>query len=221
MSNANNGTSDLNAWVGIFKEFCDLFGFKADIGELYGKLYTNSLNGDADCGGLLSYGYLSGEGITHLNEGRPLFARTPDSKFNLANFMRSHLYTSLGAVKLGLDILMKDEGVKVDRIMGHGGLFKTKEVGQRYLSAAVNAPVTCMDTASEGGPWGMAILAAYLIDGKKDGKLEDYMEKRIFAGQSGSTIQATPEEAEGFEVFINHYKDGLAAEKAAIESMNW
>ncbi len=221
MSHANNGTSDLNAWVGIFREFCDLMGYKEDIGKLYGKLYTNSLNGDADCGGLLSYGYLSGEGITHLNEGRPLFARMPDSRFTLANFMRSHLYTSLGAVKLGLDILMKDEGVKVDRIMGHGGLFKTKEVGQRYLSAAVNAPVTCMDTASEGGPWGMAILAAYMIDGKKDGKLEDYMEKRIFAGQSGSTIEATLEEVEGFEVFIRHYKDGLAAEKAAIESMNW
>ncbi len=221
MSHANNGTSDLNAWVGLFKEFCDLMGYKADIGELYGKLYTNSLTGDADCGGLLSYGYLSGEGITHLNEGRPLFARTPDGNFTLANFMRSHLYTSLGAVKIGLDILMKDEDVKVDRIMGHGGLFKTKGVGQRYLAAAVNTPVTCMDTASEGGPWGMAILAAYLIDGKKDGKLEDYMEKRIFAGQSGSTIEATPEEVEGFEVFINHYKDGLAAEKAAIESMNW
>ena len=221
MSHANNGTSDLNAWVNIFKEFCDIMGFEADMGALYGNLYTNSLKGDADCGGLLSYGYLSGEGITHLNEGRPLFARMPDSKFTLANFMRSHLYTSLGAVKLGLDILMKDEGVKVDRIMGHGGLFKTKEVGQRYLSASVNAPVTCMDTASEGGAWGIAILAAYLVDGIKDGKLEDYMEKRIFSGLSGSTIQATPEEVEGFEVFMKHYNDGLAAEKAAIESMNW
>ena len=219
MSHANNGTSDLNAWVGIFKEFCDLMGIKADAGELYGKLYTHSLEGDADCGGLLSYGYLSGEGVTHLNEGRPLFARTPDSKFNLANFMRSHLYTSLGAVKVGLDLLLKDEGVKVERIMGHGGLFKTKGVGQRYLAAAVGAPVTCMDTASEGGPWGMAILAAYLIDGKKDGSLEDYLEKRIFAGQQGSTIAPTPEEIEGFEKFTQLYKDGIPIERAAVEAM--
>ena len=152
MSHANNGTSDLNAWVGLFKEFAELMGMKADMGELFGKLYTNTLSGDADCGGLLAYGYLSGEGITHINEGRPLFARTPDSKFTLANFMKAHLYTSLGAVKLGLDIMLKDEGVKVDRIMGHGGCFKTPGVGQRYLAAAVNAPVTCMESASEGGP---------------------------------------------------------------------
>ena len=221
MSHANNGTSDLNAWVSLFREFCELMGINADTDELFTKLYTNSLKGDADCGGLLSYGYLSGEGITHLNEGRPLFARTPDSRFTLANFMRSHLYTSLGAVKIGLDILMKDEGVRVDRILGHGGLFKTKGVGQRYLAAALNTPVTCMDTASEGGPWGMAVLAAYLADGKKAGSLEEYLERRIFAGQSGSTIWPDPAEAEGFETFIRRYKQGLAAEAAAIESMNW
>ena len=221
MSHANNGTSDLNAWVGLFKEFAELMGYEADMGDLYGKLYTNSLSGDTDCGGLLAYGYLSGEGVTHINEGRPLFARTPDSKFTLANFMRSHLYTSLGAVKLGLDIMLKDEGVKVDRIMGHGGFFKTPGVGQRYLAAAVHAPVTCMETASEGGPWGMAVLAAYLIDGKKEGKLEDYLDKRIFAGQKGSTIAPTPEDVEGMERFTERYKAGLAAERAAVESMKW
>ena len=221
MSHANNGTSDLNAWVNLFKEFSELMGYKADMGELFGKLYTNSLKGDPDCGGLLAYGYLSGEGVTHINEGRPLFARTPDAKFTLANFMRSHLYTSLGAVKLGLDILLKDEGVKVDRIMGHGGFFKTPGVGQRYLAAAVNAPVTCMETASEGGPWGMALLAAYMIDGKKDGTLEEYLEKRIFSSQAGTTIEPDPAEVEGFEVFTQHYKDGLAAEIAAVESMKW
>ncbi len=221
MSHANNGTSDLNAWVGLFKEFCDLMGVKADMGELFGKLYTNSLNGDPDCGGLLAYGYLSGEGITHINEGRPLFARTPDAAFTLANFMRSHLYTSLGAVKLGLDILLKKEGVKVDKIYGHGGFFKTPGVGQRYLAAAVNAPVTCMDTASEGGPWGMAVLAAYLADGKQDGKLEDFLSNRIFANQSGTTINPDPAEVEGFEVFTERYTKGLAAEKAAVDSMDW
>ena len=221
MSHANNGTSDLNAWVGLFKEFAELMGMKADMGELFGKLYTNTLSGDADCGGLLAYGYLSGEGITHINEGRPLFARTPDSKFTLANFMKAHLYTSLGAVKLGLDIMLKDEGVKVDRIMGHGGFFKTPGVGQRYLAAAVNAPVTCMETASEGGPWGMALLAAYLIDGKKEGKLEDYLEKRIFAGQVGTTIAPTAEDVEGMERFTERYKAGLPIERAAVDSMTW
>ncbi len=221
MSHANNGTSDLNAWVGLFKEFADLIGHDMDMGEVFGKLYTNTLSGDPDCGGLLAYGYLSGEGITHLNEGRPLFARTPNAHFTLANFMRSHLYTSLGAVKLGLDILLKDEGVKVDKIMGHGGFFKTKGVGQRYLAAACGAPVTVMDTASEGGPWGMALLAAYLVDGKKYGKLEDYLEQKIFAGQAGSTLEPTEEEIAGFETFTERYKAGLAAEEAAVESMKW
>ena len=220
MSHANNGTSDLNAWVGIFGEFASLMGIDADPGKLYGALYENSLKGDPDCGGLLSYGYYSGEGITKLNEGRPLFARMPGSSFNLANFMRAHLYASLGAVKLGMDILLKEENVAVDRILGHGGLFKTKGVAQRYLAAAVHAPVTVMDTASEGGPWGMAVLAAYLIDGQGM-KLEDYLEQKIFAGMEGSTLAATEEEIAGFEAFTDHYVKGLPAEKAAVESMNW
>lgn len=221
MSHANNGTSDLNGWVNIFAEFAKLAGIDIDMGDVFGVLYNNSLKGDPDCGGLLSYGYYSGEGITHLNEGRPLFARTPDAKFNLANFMRSHLYSSLGAVKLGLDILLKNENVKVDRIMGHGGFFKTPVVGQRYLAAAVNAPVTVMDTASEGGPWGMALLAAYMIDREENESLEDYLENRIFAGLSGATITPDQAEVEGFEAFINHYVDGLAAERAAVDAMRW
>lgn len=221
MSHANNGTSDLNAWVNLFGEFAELIGQKVDTGELFGKLYTNSLNGDPDCGGLMAYGYLSGEGITHINEGRPLFARTPDAKFNLANFMKSHLYTSLGAVKLGLDILLKEENVKLDKLYGHGGFFKTKGVGQRYLAAAAGAPVTVMETAGEGGPWGMALLAAYLVDGKQEGKLEDFLWNRVFSGEAGSTIEPTAEDIEGFEVFTQRYKDALAAEKAAVESMKW
>ncbi len=221
MSHANNGTSDLNAWVNLFGEFAALIGVKADAGELFEKLYTNSLKGDPDCGGLLAYGYLSGEGITHMNEGRPLFARTPDSRFGLANFMRAHLYTSLGAVKLGLDILLKDEGVKVDRIMGHGGFFKTPGVGQRYLAAAVNTPVTCMATASEGGPWGMALLAAYMIDGRKEGKLEDFMEKRIFSNLEGTTLNPDPKDVEGIETFTKRYKEGIAVQAAAVEHMKW
>lgn len=221
MSHANNGTSDLNAWVNIFKEYSELMGYKVDTGELFSKLYTNTLKGDPDCGGLLAYGYYSGENVTFINEGRLAFLRTPNSKFNLANFMKVNLYTSLGAVKIGLDILMKDEGVKVDRITGHGGLFKTKGVAQRYLAAAVNTPVTVMDTASEGGAWGIAVLAAYLADKKEGEKLEDYLDNRIFSGLSGTTLEATPEEVEGFETFIKRYKKGLDIEKAAIKAMDW
>ena len=221
MSHANNGTSDLNAWVGLFREFCGLMGVDADMGTLFGKLYTHSLTGDPDCGGLLPYGYYSGENITFINEGRPLFVRTPDSAFNLANFMRANLYTSLGAVKLGMDILLKDEGVKLDRIMGHGGLFKTPGVMQRYLAAAVNTPVTVMETASEGGAWGIALLAAYLADGKRDGRLEDYLDHRIFASLTGEAVAPDPADVEGFETFTKRYVSGLAIEKTAIQAVDW
>ena len=221
MSHANNGTSDLNAWVGLFREFCGLMGIKADMGELFGKLYTHSLQGDPDCGGLLPYGYYSGENITFINEGRPLFVRTAGSAFNLANFMRAHLYTSLGAVKLGMDILLKEEGVKLDRIMGHGGLFKTPGVMQRYLAAAVSTPVTVMETASEGGAWGIALLAAYLADGRRDGRLEDYLNQRIFSKLTGEAIAPDPADVEGFECFTKRYIAGLEVEKSAISAINW
>lgn len=221
MSHANNGTSDLNAWVGLFGEFANLMGVKTDTGKLFGSLYQNSLLGDADCGGLLAYGYYSGENITMINEGRLAFLRTANSKFNLANFMRAHLYTSLGAVKMGLDILMGEEGVKVDKIMGHGGFFKTKGVGQRYLAAAVKAPVTVMDTASEGGAWGIALLAAYLTEKKEDETLEQYLENKIFKNLSGDTLEPVSDDMEGFNVFMEHYKRGLEIEKTAIQCMNW
>ncbi|MBR1438964.1 MAG: FGGY-family carbohydrate kinase [Synergistaceae bacterium] len=221
MSHANNGTSDLNAWINIFSEFCGLMGIKAGTGELFGKLYTHALTGDKDCGGLLAYGYYSGENVTFINEGRPLFARMPGSKFNLANFMRVNLYTSLGAVKLGMDILLKDEGVKLDMMMGHGGLFKTPLVMQKILAAAVNSPVTVMSTASEGGAWGIALLAGYLADGKKDGKLEDYLNKRVFKSLAGEAVSPDPEDVKGFEEFTKRYVAGLEVEKAAINAMKW
>jgi len=219
MSHANNGTSDLNAWVGLFGEFAELAGFPMDPGKLYGLLYKNSLKGDPDCGGLLSYGYYSGEGITHLNEGRPLFVRQPDSNFNLANFMRSHLYSSLGAVKLGLDILLKEEKMKVDRIMGHGGLFKTKGVAQRYLAAAVHAPVSVLETAGEGGPWGMAILALYMIDKEEGQTLEDYLDQKIFSGMESDTVEPDEKDIEGFEQFTARYSDNIGIMKAAVKSL--
>lgn len=221
MSHANNGTSDLNAWIGIFREFSELMGMQAGTGELFEKLYTNSLKGDPDCGGLLAYGYYSGENITMLNEGRLAFLRTAKSRFNLANFMKVHLYTSLGAVKLGMDILLDEENVKIDRITGHGGFFKTKGVGQRYLAAAVNVPVTVMDTASEGGAWGIALLAAYMLDRNPGERLEDYLEARIFKELSGETVVPHEEDVEGFRTFMEHYKAGLSVEKSAIEAMDW
>lgn len=220
MSHANNGTTDLNAWVHLFGEFATLMGHPVSTGELFTKLYTHSLQGDVDGGGLLPYGYHSGENITMINEGRPIFLRTTRSRFNLANLMRAHLYTSLGAVKIGLDIL-QDEGVEVDRIMGHGGFFKTRGVGQRYLSAACHAPVTVMNTASEGGAWGIALLAAYQMDRQPGESLAAYLEQRIFAHLDGETLTATAEEIAGFETFMEHYRAGLSVEKAAIAALDW
>lgn len=219
MAHANNGTSDLNAWVKLFGECLELFGLKADSSELYGKLYRHSLTGDKDCGKLLPYGYFSGEGITHINEGRPLFVRMPDSQFTLANFMRANLYTSLGAVKMGLDILLKEEKLPVKQITGHGGLFKTPGVMQNYLAAAVNAPVTVMETASEGGPWGMALLAAYLLYGKEKASLSEYLSQHIFVKQSGITVEPKPEDVKGLESFMESYQAGLSIERAAVEAL--
>ena len=174
MVHANNCTSDLNAWVGIFREFAESFGIDVDMNKLFGTLYNKALEGDVDCGGLLSYGYLSGENITGVEEGRPMFVRTPKSNFNLANFMRANLSTALGALKVGMDILLKEENVAIDTIMGHGGLFKTKGVGQKLLAAAIDTPVSVMKTAGEGGPWGMALLACYMIHKAEGESLGDY-----------------------------------------------
>ena len=169
MVHCNNCTSDLNAWVGLFKEFAETFGMEVDMNQLFGKLYNKALEGDADCGGLLAYNYFSGEHLTGFEEGRPLFVRTPDSRFTLANFMRTHLFTCLGALKTGLDILFKEEGVEADEVLGHGGLFKTKGVGQKIVAAAMDVPVVVMETAGEGGAWGIALLADYM-KAKKDGE---------------------------------------------------
>ena len=216
MSHANNGTSDLNAWVGLFREFSKLFGINISDGELFEKLYTNSLNGSPDCGNLMSFGYFSGEGITKLNEGRPLFLRSPKSEFNLANFMRAHLYSSLTAVKVGLDILTEKENVKIKKMMGHGGLFKTKGVGQRYLSAAINAPVEVLDTASEGGAWGIALLALYLIYADKY-KLDEFLSEKIFDKNTGSEIMADEKDVEGFKTFTQRYLNAVDIERLSVE----
>lgn len=218
MVHCNNCTSDLNAWVNLFDQFADAFGMKIDKNDLYGTLYRKALEADTDCGGLMAYNYFSGEPVTGLNEGRPLFVRTPDAKFTLANFMRSHLYSALAALKVGNDILLKKEKVAVDSITGHGGLFKTPVVGQQILAAALNAPVTVMDTASEGGAWGIAILAAYMVEKGEKESLGDYLNNKIFAGQTGTTIAPKAEDVEGFDRFMEKYVKTLAAEKAAVES---
>ncbi len=219
MVHCQNCTSDLNAWVELFGEFAGAMGISADKNQLYSVLYNKALEGDSDCGGLLSYCYFSGEHITDFTEGRPLFVRTPESRFTLANFMRSHLFTSLGALKIGLDILMKKENVKVDRILGHGGLFKTKGVGQRILAAAVNAPVSVMETAGEGGAWGIAILASYMIRKDPRETLEEYLEKKVFGENAGTEMQPDSEDVKGFEKFMERYKAGLAIERAAVECL--
>ena len=221
MVHCNNCTSDLNAWVDLFQEFAESFGMKVDRNELFATLYHKALEGDGDCGGLLAYNYFSGEHITHFEAGRPLFVRLPDSKFNLANFMRVHLFTSLGALKTGMDILFKEEDVKLDKLLGHGGLFKTKGVGQKIMAAAVNVPVTVMETAGEGGAWGVAILAAYMMDRKNGGTetLDEYLDNKVFAGEEGVTMEPDEADVKGFDAFMKRYAQGLAIEKAAVEHL--
>lgn len=219
MVHANNCTSDLNAWVGLFKEFAESFGMDVDMNKLFGTLYNKAMEGDADCGGLLSYGYLSGENITGIDDGRPLFVRSPKSSFNLANFMRSHLYTALGALKIGMDILLKEENVTIDTIFGHGGLFKTKGVGQQILADAINTPVSVMETAGEGGPWGMALLASYMLYREDGESLQDYLADKVFGENKGMELKPCEDGVNGFETFIKRYRQGIAIEQAASDHL--
>ena len=218
MVHCNNCTSDLNAWVGLFKQYQELLGVPVDMNEVFGKLYNHALEGDADCGGLIAYNYISGEPVTGLAEGRPMFVRSANDHFNLANFMRANLYASVAVLKIGNDVLFKDEKVQVDRITGHGGLFKTKGVGQRILAAAINSPISVMETAGEGGAWGIALLAGYLVNNEEKLSLADYLDKKVFAGNTGVEIAPTAEDVDGFDKYIETYKAGLAIEKAAVEN---
>ena len=217
MVHCNNCTSDLNAWVNLFKEYQELLGIPVDMNEIYSKLYNIALTGDTDCGGLLSYNYISGEPVTGLAEGRPLFVRSANDKFNLANFMRSHLYASVGVLKIGNDILFNEEKIKVDRITGHGGLFKTKGVGQRILAAAINSPISVMETAGEGGAWGIALLGSYLVNNEKKQSLADFLDEKVFVGDAGIEVSPTAEDVAGFNTYIENYKAGLPIEEAAVK----
>lgn len=219
MVHSNNCTSDLNAWVNLFQEFTKALGVEVSESRLFEMLYQKGLTGDADGGRLLAYNYLSGEHITHLDEGRPLFVRQPESHFTLSNFMRVHLFSALGALKIGLDILFEQEQVTIDQIFGHGGFFKTKEVGQKMMAAAMNVPVSVMETAGEGGAWGIALLASYTLHRAANEPLEAYLSNKVFAGEKGATIAPDQRDVDGFAAFMERYKKGLVIERAAVDAL--
>ena len=219
MVHASTCTSDLDAWVGLFREFKDLLGADADESRLYELLYNIALDGDADAGGLLAYNYLAGEHLTRFEEGRPLFVRHPNSRFTLANFMRAHLYAALATFRIGLDHLFSQEGVKITRVLGHGGFFKTEGVGQRIMAAVMNAPVAVMETAGEGGAWGIALLAAYLRNRADRESLVDFLDQRVFSRQSVNTLLPDPEDVAGFNSFMERFRMGLPIERAAVDNI--
>jgi len=219
MAHCNNCTSDINAWVDLLAETLSCAGCAMDKSDLFVMLFNKALEGDSDCGGLLSYNYFSGEGITDLDDGRPVFMRTQNCKFNLANFMRTHLLSALATLKIGLDILTQEESVPIKKLYGHGGFFRTPEVGQRMLSAAVGAPVSTMETAGEGGPYGMALLAAYMLNQVEGESLEEYLDEKVFAHAVSHTLMADQSDIEGFAVFLERYKSALDVERAAIRTL--
>ncbi|HEY5812044.1 MAG TPA: FGGY-family carbohydrate kinase, partial [Terrimicrobiaceae bacterium] len=219
MAHSNTCTSDLNAWIGLFREFVDAVGVEVSQSKLFEILYKKALTADPDGGGLLAYNYLSGEPITDLEEGRPLFVRTPESRFSLSNFMRAHLFSAVATLKIGMDILFEEEQVKIDKVLGHGGFFKTEEVGQKIMAAALNVPVSVMETSGEGGAWGIALLAAYLVRKKENEPLEVYLSDKVFAGEKSITIAPDQQDVDGFATFMERYKKGLAIERTAVDAL--
>ena len=218
MAHCNNCTSDLNAWAGIFNEFARGIGANPNPGELYGAILNSALTADPDCGGVMTYGYFSGEHMTHFEEGRPLLVRMPDAKFNLGNFARAIVFSALGAIKIGNNILQK-EGVSLDKMTGHGGLYKTKDVGQKLTAACFNAPVSVMETAGEGGAWGIALLASYMLNKAEGEDLGSYLDQKVFAGMKSVTVEPDPVDVEGFNKFMERYIAALPVERAAVDSM--
>ncbi len=218
MAHTNNGSSDFDAWINLFGQAAKALGSDLQPGELYARLTPLALRGAADSGGLLHISYLSGEHVTGFTEGRPLFVRQPDSSLTIENFIRSLLYTSLCALRIGLDIMTEEEGVSIDNIRGHGGFFKQGDTGQRLMAAATNAPVSLPATAGEGGAWGMALLAAFMIRDHRAQTLPDYLDAKI-AGSIGQAVQPDPRDVAGFRVYFERYKKGLAVEAAAVKSL--
>ncbi|TYP83813.1 xylulokinase [Blastococcus xanthinilyticus] len=217
MVHCNNGASELDAWAGLFTEFARAMGAEADPSAVFGALFRAALTGARDGGGMLAYNYLSGEPITGFHEGRPLFLRSPDSRLDLGSFMRTHLYASLATLRIGMDVLQKAEGVRLDRMFAHGGLFKTAGVGQRFLAAAIDTPVSVGDVAGEGGAWGIAVLAAFAAARAPERSLSDYLDTEVFAGAGLETVDPDPADVAGFDAFMQRYVDGLPVERAAVE----
>lgn len=217
MVHSSNCTSDINAWIRMFSEFAKMIGSPMEEADLYTMLFSAAMDGDPDAGGLLNFNFYSGESIPRMLEGRPLFVRRPDAVFNLANFMRSCLMSSLSTMKIGMDILIEQEKVEIDHVFAHGGFFKTPEAGQRILSAAIGRPVTVMETAGEGGPYGMALLCAYKLWRSEGESLEDYIGQRVFRDASLRIVSADPAEMEGFDTYLKRYRAGLDIERLAVE----
>ncbi len=217
MVHCNTCTSDLDAWVALFHELVEKLGHDDSKSTLYNLLYQKALDGDPDCGGLINFNYFSGEPITKIDGGRPLFVRTPESKLTLANFMRAQLYSAIATLKIGMDILLEQENVHVDKLIGHGGFFKAKGVGQKLMSSALRVPVAVMETAGEGGPWGMALLAAYMTDKSLNETLESFLDNRVFAENKSIIAEPDAADAKGFEVFMERYKKCLAVEDMAVK----
>lgn len=217
MVHCNNCCTDLDYWVSVFGEFAQASGSALTKPQIYDLLYNKALEADANCGGLVNYNYFSGEPVAHLQGGRPLFARTLNAGFNLANFMRAQIYSTMATLKIGMEILEK-ENVQLDCLMGHGGLFKTPVVGQRLMAGALNTPVAVMETAGEGGAWGIAVLAAYAFS--NHGKpLEEYLKENVFSKYKSSVIEPCTEDADGFKEFMKLYKKGLAVQKSAADNL--
>ena len=214
---ANTCTSDIDAWVRLFAQFYEAMGHRADMGELFPMLYRKAMEGAPDCGGLVAYNYYSGEPVTKTDAGRPMLVRLLDSDFSLANLMRAHLYSAIAALKLGIDLLVEQERVETDRLLGHGGFFKTEGVGQQILADALGVPISTMDTAGEGGPWGMALLAAYMCRKSAGESMEEYLTNRVFAGAASKVVEPDPVGSAGFRKFLQRYVAGLPAERAAAD----
>jgi len=216
MVHCNNGASELNAWVTLFVEFAAVIGAPAPTSEVFEALFRTALDGASDCGGLLAYAYLSGEPITQLEEGRPVLVRSPESRFDLSTFMRTQLFSSLATLRIGMDVLQKNEGILLDRLFAHGGLFKTSGVAQRFLAAAIRTPVSVGDVAAEGGAWGIAVLAAFCATRTPGQTMSDYLDSEVFAAMALKTVEPDPADVAGFEAFVERFVAGLPIERAAV-----
>ena len=215
MAHCNNCTSDIDAWVGLFADAAKVLGAEVDKNELYGRLFRAALEGEPDCGGIVSVNYLAGEHLTETEVGRPMVVRLPGAKMTAANFMRAQLNAAIATLRLGMQMLQEKEQVESDMLLGHGGFFKTPGVGQQILANALNVPITTMETAGEGGPWGMALLAAYMVRKAEGETMEEYLKNKVFADAKSVTVQPEPSGVAGFETYIERYQAILPAEKAA------